>query len=190
MTRPQQEGYAMKLMIASDLHGSAYYCEKLAEAYRREGARRLLLLGDVLYHGPRNDLPRDYDPRRTAAILNGLEGEVFGVRGNCEAEVDAVMLRFPVMGDYALIPSGDRLVFATHGHVYSPDRLPPLKDGDALLFGHTHVPENSVRGGVRVVNPGSVSIPKEGSPRGYMTLEDGLFIWKTLDGEEYDRARL
>ena len=176
----------MKYLIASDLHGSATYTKQLLAAYDREGADRLLLLGDILYHGPRNDLPDGYAPKRVAELLNARRGEILSVRGNCEAEVDQMMLNFPVLGDYCLLSVGKRTVFATHGHVYNRDNLPPLKEGDVLLYGHTHVPLSETVSGIVCMNPGSVSIPKEGSPRGYMTLDGGVFRWKTLAGDEYN----
>ena len=107
----------MKWMIASDLHGSAYYCKKMVEAFEREGADRLLMLGDLLYHGPRNDLPRDYAPKEGNPMLNGLKNKLCCVRGNCEAEVDQMVLDLPVMADYCLLPAGDKLIYATHGHI-------------------------------------------------------------------------
>ena len=175
----------MKYLIASDLHGSATYTEELLAAYDRERADRLLLLGDLLYHGPRNDLPDGYAPKKVAELLNARRGEIFSVRGNCEAEVDQMMLDFPALADYCLLPVGCRTIFATHGHHFNRDHLPPLKSGDVLLYGHTHVPLCETVSGVVCMNPGSVSIPKENSPRGYMTLENGRFRWKTLAGEEY-----
>ena len=175
----------MKYLIASDLHGSATYTEQLLEAYDRERADRLILLGDLLYHGPRNDLPDGYAPKKVAELLNARRGEILSVRGNCEAEVDQMMLNFPVLGDYCLLAEGTRTVFATHGHIFNRDNLPPLKEGDVLLYGHTHVPLCETVEGIVCMNPGSVSIPKEGSPCGYMTLEGGVFRWKTLSGEEY-----
>ena len=173
----------MKYMIASDIHGSAYWCGKLADAYRMEGADRLILLGDILYHGPRNDLPADYDPRKTAEILNALREDIICVRGNCEADVDRMMLDFPIDADNAIIDLGSRIIFATHGHVYNTDALPPLHDGDILLHGHTHVPACEDHGSFVYMNPGSVSIPKGDSWHGYMTCRDGEFLWKDL-GEE------
>ena len=178
----------MKLMIASDIHGASSCCRKMLEAFEREQADRLLLLGDILYHGPRNDLPEDYDPKAAIALLNGLRQKPLCVRGNCDTEVDQMVLEFPVMADYALIEADGYTIFATHGHLYNPMHLPPLKQGDILLCGHTHVPTWEDCGEYRYYNPGSVSIPKEGSGRSYMMLENGVFSWKTLDGEEYHRV--
>ena len=176
----------MKLMIASDIHGSAYFCRQLLEAFQREQADRLLLLGDILYHGPRNDLPRDYAPKEVLAMLNGMKEHIFCVRGNCDTEVDQMVLEFPILADYCILPVGDRLIYATHGHNYNLQKLPPLQPGDILLHGHTHIPawEYSAEG-IWYVNPGSVSIPKNGSANSYLALHDGSFSWKKLDGEVY-----
>ena len=172
----------MKWMIASDLHGSAYYCRKMLEAFEREGADRLFLLGDLLYHGPRNDLPREYAPKEVIPLLNGKKEKLLCVRGNCEAEVDQMVLEFPVLADYAVLPVGQRLIYATHGHIYHVKNLPPLAPGDVLLHGHTHVPAWTEFGqGNLYLNPGSVSIPKENSPHSYMTLEGNTMQWKELE---------
>ena len=172
----------MKWMIASDLHGSAYYCRKMLEAFAREGADRLFLLGDLLYHGPRNDLPREYAPKEVIPLLNGKKEKLLCVRGNCDAEVDQMVLEFPVLADYAVLPVGQRLIYATHGHIYHVKNLPPLAPGDVLLHGHTHVPAWTEFGqGNLYLNPGSVSIPKEDSPHSYMTLEGNTMQWKELE---------
>ena len=172
----------MKWMIASDLHGSAYYCRKMLEAFEREGADRLFLLGDLLYHGPRNDLPREYAPKDVIPLLNGKKEKLLCVRGNCDAEVDQMVLEFPVLADYAVLPVGQRLIYATHGHIYHVKNLPPLAPGDVLLHGHTHVPAWTEFGqGNLYLNPGSVSIPKENSPHSYMTLEGDTMQWKELE---------
>ena len=172
----------MKWMIASDLHGSAYYCRKMLEAFEREGADRLFLLGDLLYHGPRNDLPREYAPKEDIPLLNGKKEKLLCVRGNCDAEVDQMVLGFPVLADYAVLPVGQRLIYATHGHIYHVKNLPPLAPGDVLLHGHTHVPAWTEFGqGNLYLNPGSVSIPKENSPHSYMTLEENTMQWKELE---------
>lgn len=193
----------MKWMIASDIHGSAYFCEKLIEAYKRENADKILLLGDILYHGPRNDLPEGYAPKQVIAMLNELAQDILCVRGNCDAEVDQMVLDFPLMADYAIItddamPShcakgskedGQRIripiIYATHGHVYNNNHLPPLHRGDILLHGHTHVPACEQYETHTYINPGSVSIPKEGSPHSYMVFDGEVFEWKTLEGEVY-----
>ncbi len=172
----------MKWMIASDLHGSAYYCRKMLEAFEREGADRLFLLGDLLYHGPRNDLPREYAPKEVIPLLNGKKEKLLCVRGNCDAEVDQMVLEFPVLADYAVLPVGRRLIYATHGHIYHVKNLPPLAPGDVLLHGHTHVPAWTEFGqGNLYLNPGSVSIPKENSPHSYMTLKGNTMQWKELE---------
>ena len=172
----------MKWMIASDLHGSAYYCRKMLEAFEREGADRLFLLGDLLYHGPRNDLPREYAPKEVIPLLNEKKEKLLCVRGNCDAEVDQMVLEFPVLADYAVLPVGRRLIYATHGHIYHVNNLPPLTPGDVLLHGHTHVPAWTEFGqGNLYLNPGSVSIPKENSPHSYMTLEGNTMQWKELE---------
>lgn len=181
----------MKWMIASDLHGSAVYCRRMIEAFEREGADRLLLLGDLLYHGPRNDLPEGYAPKEVMPLLNGMKPKLLCVRGNCDAEVDQMVLDFPILADYAVLPVGQRLVYATHGHVHNLKNLPPLAPGDILLHGHTHIPAWTEFGEENLyLNPGSLSIPKEGSAHSYMTLEGKTFHWKTLEGETYHELSL
>jgi len=173
----------MKWFIASDIHGSAAWCARMLEAFRAEQADRMLLLGDVLYHGPRNDLPDGYAPKEVIAMLNPLKESILCVRGNCDTEVDQMVLDFPILADYALLAEGSRLIFATHGHTHNLSHLPPLHAGDILLHGHTHVPACTGQDGVTYLNPGSVSIPKENSWHGYMTLENGVFRWKDCDGD-------
>ena len=172
----------MKLMIASDIHGSAKYCQSLLEAYDKEKADRLLLLGDLLYHGPRNDLPEEYAPKEVIALLNARKEELLCVRGNCDTEVDQMVLEFPIMAEYCILFLEGRTVFATHGHHFHEQNLPMLKRGDILLHGHTHVPACFEREAYTYLNPGSVSIPKEGSWRGYMILEEKTFLWKDFGG--------
>ena len=175
----------MKWMIASDIHGSAYYCRELLAAAEREGAAKLLLLGDVLYHGPRNDLPRDYAPKQVIEMLNGIKEKLLCVRGNCDTEVDQMVLDFPILADYAILVAGERMIYATHGHIYNEQKLPPLGKGDVLLHGHTHVPKFVEHEDYLYINPGSVSIPKENSPHGYLLLEGTHLTWKSLDGVPY-----
>ncbi len=172
----------MKTLIASDIHGSACYCRLLLERAAAEGADRLLLLGDILYHGPRNDLPRDYAPREVTAMLTALRLPVLGVRGNCDAEIDQTVLGFPLLSDSALLLGRAHCIFATHGHLFTPEEHPRLNPGDVFLFGHIHVPVCEERGGIFYLNPGSVSIPKENTPHSCMILEDGRFRWLDLEG--------
>ena len=173
----------MKYFVASDIHGSATFCQRMLDAYFKEGADRLILLGDILYHGPRNDLPEGYAPKQVISMLNDVKSELFCVRGNCDTEVDQMVLDFPILADYALIPLGKRTVFVTHGHRYNTDSPPPMKQGDILLHGHTHVPACTDFGGCLYVNPGSVSIPKEDSWHGYMIIEENRLVWKDLESE-------
>ncbi len=170
----------MKLLIASDIHGSAYWCEKLLELQKREQAGRLLLLGDVLYHGPRNDLPRDYAPKAVTAMLTGLDVPACGVRGNCDAEIDQTVLGFPILSDSALLLWENHTLFCTHGHVCTPEDHPLLRPGDAFISGHIHIPVCERRDGILYLNPGSVSLPKEGTRNSCMILEDGVFRWFDL----------
>ncbi|MGN0493057.1 MAG: phosphodiesterase [Acutalibacteraceae bacterium] len=173
----------MKLMIASDIHGSSYWCRKMMEAFQNEQADRLLLLGDILYHGPRNDLPKDYAPKEVIKILNENKDKIFCVRGNCDTEVDQMVLDFPILADYCVIPQGNRLIYATHGHCFNMKSPPPIQPGDVLLHGHTHIPAWEEFGKDNLyLNPGSVSIPKADSENSYMTLQNGSVMWKSLEG--------
>ena len=176
----------MKFMIASDIHGSAYYCKQLLDAFEKEQAERLLLLGDILYHGPRNDLPRDYAPKDVLAMLNERKDKIFCVRGNCDTEVDQMVLEFPILADYCILSAGSKLIYATHGHTHNLQDLPPLQPGDILLHGHTHIPAWEAFGKSNLyLNPGSVSIPKADSAHSYMTLDGNTLCWKSLGGDTY-----
>ena len=173
----------MKLLIASDLHGSAFWTRKVLEQFDARGAEKLVLLGDLLYHGPRNDLPDEYAPKEVFALLNARKNSILAVRGNCDAEVDQMVLEFPIMADYTtLLLENGRTLFATHGHLFDPDHLPPLPAGSAFAFGHIHVKHARRQGDTLILNPGSVSIPKDGS-HSCMVYENGAFTAKTLDGE-------
>lgn len=199
----------MKYLIAADIHGSAFYCEQLLDRFEESCADKLILLGDILYHGPRNELPFGYEPTKVIDMLNALSDRVFCIRGNCDCEVDQMVLRFPIMADYAMIPYGEKTIFLTHGHKYGkdtienyckamkayeaakengetavlPDPIPALNPGDVLLQGHTHVSMLSqLSNDVININPGSVSIPKGGTSNGYLVFEDGIFTRYTLNG--------
>lgn len=170
----------MRIMFASDIHGSEYYCKKMLEAYRDEKAGKLVLLGDILYHGPRNDLPKGYAPKQVIAQLNDIREEILCVRGNCDTEVDQMVLAFPIMADYMALFLDGLVVYATHGHKYNRENPPCLAGQDILLCGHTHVPADEQTGTFRYLNPGSVSIPKENSGHGYIIYEDRQFLFKEL----------
>ena len=175
----------MKWMIASDIHGSSFYCKKLLERLEEEHPDRLLLLGDTLYHGPRNDLPLDYDTKAVTAMLNARKDMILSVRGNCDADIDQVVLEFPILADYCIICENGQTVFATHGHLFNEEHLPPLHKGDILLHGHTHRPVCTEHDTYTYINPGSVAIPKDGSECSYMIWNEGIFTWKTIEGKEY-----
>ena len=180
----------MKLMIASDIHGSAFYLKELLRQYDTEQPDKLLLLGDLIYHGPRNDLPKGYAPPEVIELLNARKEEILCVRGNCDTDVDQMVLDFPILADYCILYEQGHMIFATHGHNHNTANPPMLKPGDILLHGHTHVPAAEEFNGRYYLNPGSVSIPKDGSQRGYMMLENGVFTWKSLDGEAYKNFEL
>lgn len=176
----------MKLMIASDIHGSAYYCKKLCERIGEERADRVFLLGDLLYHGPRNDLPKDYAPKQVIAMLSALTPAPLCVRGNCEAEVDQMVLPFPVLAEYCVLFWEGKTIYCAHGH----KNPPPLATGDILICGHTHVPKYEKRENTLYLNCGSVSIPKENTPHSYLILENGEAVWKDVEGEIFMREKL
>ncbi len=173
----------MKLVIASDLHGDLAATEQLLARFTEGGYDKLLLLGDLLYHGPRNDLPSAYDPKGVIAALNAVADRMLAVRGNCDAQVDQMVLHFPIMADYALLCLDGHTVFATHGHIHNMQTPPPLCRGDILLHGHTHVYADIPFGdGCRYINPGSPSLPKEGRIPTFMEYEAGHMRLLALDG--------
>lgn len=164
----------MKFVIASDIHGSAYWCGKLCQLVEKEQPDLILLLGDLLYHGPRNDLPRDYAPKKVIPMLSQYRRKILAVRGNCEAEVDQMVLPFQCLSDRSQVFADGLQLYLTHGHQENPDNLPPLPEGSVFLFGHTHVKLDTVKEGIRCLNPGSVSIPKDGS-HSCLIFENGNF---------------
>lgn len=177
----------MKYLIASDIHGSAKYCAKLLERFDEEKADKLLLLGDILYHGPRNPLPDEYAPAKVFEMLNAMSDKIIAVRGNCDSEVDQMVLAFNVSSDYATVNDGKTNLVLSHGH----RTVPPMGKGYVYLTGHTHVPLNVVESeGYIHLNPGSASLPKENSPRGYILYKNGLFLFKDLDGNVYDQRKI
>lgn len=176
----------MKLFIASDLHGSAYYCRQMIDSFERENADKLLILGDVLYHGPRNELPSGYSPKNVLALLDTVKDKIICVSGNCDAEIDRELLPFPVISDLGLICVDGLNIYFAHGHKPAPH----LEDGDIYLTGHTHVQLKTKENGYYRLNPGSVSIPKEDSKHGYIIYENRKFIFKDLSGEAFDELNI
>ena len=170
----------MKLLIASDIHGSAYWCGRLCKEIEKENPDRVILLGDLLYHGPRNDLPRDYAPKKVIPMLSALAEKIIAVRGNCEAEVDQMVLPFPCLADFSQLLVDGKIFYLTHGHHANPQNLPPLPKGSVFLSGHTHVKLDEEAAGIRCLNPGSVSIPKDGS-HSFLIYEDGNFSFRILE---------
>lgn len=172
----------MKILIASDLHGSAYWCEKLMQAFQDEEAEKLVLLGDLLYHGPRNDFPEDYAPKKVFSMLNAIKENLLCVRGNCDSEVDQMVLEFPIMADYALLLDEKRTLFLTHGHLYNAETPPLLKEGDVLFNGHFHTPTGiKTEKGFYYANCGSVALPKDDTPHSYILYENGVLYFKDLE---------
>lgn len=165
----------MKLMFASDLHGSAFYCDKMIEAFRKNKADKLILLGDLLYHGPRNDLPKEYFPKEVIGMLNGLKNEIIAVRGNCDASVDQMVLDFPLNAGFSAIFIDEIVLYTTHGDVYNKENPLPMNRGDAMIYGHTHVLMAEKEADQYYINPGSVSLPKEDNPSSYGIYEGGIF---------------
>ncbi len=176
----------MKLMVASDLHGSVYWTRKVIERFKEEQADYLVLLGDLLYHGPRNPLPKEYNPQEVIQLLNSIKHHIIAVRGNCDSEVDQMVLEFPMTADYQLIPMGNRKLMATHGHLYEDEQiLRFLQKGDVMIFGHIHIPVLREKEGIYYLNPGSATLPKEDHPQTYAILNNNLFEVKTFDGQVY-----
>lgn len=181
----------MKLVIASDIHGSAYYCQFLVDAFKDEKADKLIILGDILYHGPRNDLPKDYSPKKVIEMLNPIARDIICVRGNCDSEVDQMVLDFPLTADYSQLLVEDRVFFLTHGHKFNVKTPPVLKENDVLIYGHFHIPAAEKFDDFIAVSPGSVAIPKESSPNAYILFDDGTFYFKNIEnGEIFDTYKL
>jgi putative phosphoesterase len=174
----------MKLLICSDIHGDLEACERVISAFKSEGADKLIILGDILYHGPRNDLPEKYNPKGVISLINEYSEYIIATRGNCDSEVDQMVLNFPILADYTRIFVDDLMIFATHGHIYNTENIPPIAKGEILLHGHTHVQKIQSFGNKNLyINPGSISMPKEDNPKTYLIYEHHAFTIKTFDGE-------
>ncbi|PAB60729.1 phosphodiesterase [Anaeromicrobium sediminis] len=180
----------MKLMFVSDIHGSIYYAKRAIDIFEKEKADQLIILGDVLYHGPRNPLPKDYSPSEVAELLNAYKGKIIAIRGNCDSEVDQMVLNFPMMADYNYILYGNKRLFLTHGHIYNENNMDRLSGGDVLIHGHTHIPVAKEVADKYVVNPGSITLPKENNPNSYGILENNLLEIKDIEGSVLKSIRL
>ncbi len=172
----------MKIFFVSDIHGSIYYAKKAIECFDYEEADYMVILGDILYHGARNPLPLKHNPKEVIALLNGFKDRIIAVRGNCDSEVDEMVLEFPIMATYSNILYKNRRIFLTHGHIYNEENLPRLGVGDVFIYGHTHIPVAKKEEDIYIVNPGSITFPKENNPNSYCILEDNIFRIKDLEG--------
>ena len=171
----------MKLMFLSDIHGSVFYAKQALEIFEKEEADYLIVLGDILYHGPRNPLPKDYDPKEVSQLLNEYSEKIIAVRGNCDSEVDQMMLDFPIMSDYSTVFYNEKRIFVTHGHIYNKTNIPKISKGDVFISGHTHIPVAEERDEIFMLNPGSITLPKQNNPNSYAVLERDSFEIKDLD---------
>lgn len=176
-------GNRVKLFFMSDIHGSELYLNKALEAFKREEAEQIIILGDELYHGPRNPLPEGYNPKVVAEILNIYKNQIIAIRGNCDSEVDQMVLAYPIMSDYITLVDEGLRFFITHGHIYNPENLPNLGSGDVFCYGHTHIPVAEKKDDIFIFNPGSTTLPKENNPNSYGIYENKKLYVKKLNGE-------
>ena len=180
----------MKLFFISDIHGSLFYLNKAIELYKKEEANYIVFLGDALYHGSRNPLPKDYNPQGVASLLNEYKDKIIAVRGNCDSDVGQMLIEYPMMAEYSIILYNDRRLFLTHGHIYNEKNLQNLSANDVLVQGHTHIPVAKKLNKIYVLNPGSISLPRENNPNSYAILKDDLFQIKDLDGKVIKEIKL
>lgn len=178
----------MKLMFISDIHGSFYYANKAIENFEKEKAHKLIILGDILYHGPRNDLPKEYNPKKVIKLLNSYKNKIVAVRGNCDAEVDQMVLEFPIRSDYATIDIDNHHFFLTHGHLFDEENLPNLNEKDIFVYGHIHKPVMKKENNIYIINPSSISLPKEGN-NSYGIYKNDEFLIKEFDGKIVNKIR-
>ncbi len=180
----------MKIIFVSDIHGSLHYAEKAFLCFEQEKADQIVILGDVLYHGPRNPLPEGYAPAAVADLLNSKKDKVIAVRGNCDSEVDQTLIDYPMMSDYIIINMDGYKIFATHGHIYNEKNMPELNEGDVFIQGHVHLPIAKKVNGIFNLNPGSITLPRENNPCSYGVLEENIFTIKSLDGSTINSIRI
>jgi putative phosphoesterase len=172
----------MKLFFIADIHGSYHHLQRGLDCFEQEQADQIIILGDALYHGPRNPLPQGYDPPHVAPLLNQYKDRIIAVRGNCDCEVDQMLIEYPMLGDYAVVFIDSRKLFLTHGHIFSPSNPPALPPGSIFASGHTHLPVAEKRGDLYFFNPGSLTLPKGGFPNSYGIYADNVLTVKSLDG--------
>ena len=180
----------MKLLVISDIHGSLFYLQKMIEIFEKNSYDKILILGDELYHGPRNPLPKNYSPKEVAELLNRYKNKIIAVKGNCDSEVDQMVLEYPIMSDYNLIFWNNKKIFITHGHTYNIDNPLPMEEGDILIYGHFHIPMINIKNNMIFLNPGSISLPKENSQNSFGVFEDDYFYIKNLNEEIIDKIKL
>ena len=180
----------MKLFFISDIHGSGYYLNKALDRLKEEKANYIVILGDHLYHGARNSLPKEYNPKKVIKVLNNYADKIIAVRGNCDSEVDEMVLNFPIMSTYSTILYNSKRLFLTHGHIYNENNMPKLSNGDVFIYGHTHIPKAEEINNIYVVNPGSITLPKENSSHTYGVLEREFFKIKDLEGNTYKQINM
>lgn len=178
----------MKFLIASDIHGSAYYAKEVVKKMKEEKADKVVLLGDIYNHGPRNALPKDYAPLEVAEVFNGIKDSLIVVKGNCDSQVDTMISEFDFI-ENTLLLSNDKTVFCTHGHIYNKDSLPKTKF-DAIIYGHFHTGFIEEKDGVIVANAGSTSLPKNGTKNSYIILEDGVLTLKDFEDNIIKKVKI
>lgn len=172
----------MKILFISDIHGSLYYTRKAIEVFKEEAADFMVILGDELYHGARNPLPLEYNPKEVALLLNEYADRIIAIRGNCDSEVDEMVIEYPIMATYSTILYHNRRLFLTHGHIYNEENMPKLRAGDAFIYGHTHIPKAEKKDDIYIINPGSITLPKENHPNSYGILANDTFQIQDFDG--------
>lgn len=175
----------MKLFFISDIHGSYFYLKEVLNKFNEEKADYLVILGDILYHGARNPLPVEYNPKEVTGLINNYSDKIIAVRGNCDSEVDEMVLNFPIMSTYSNILYNNKRLFLTHGHIFNEDNMPSLGDGDLFIYGHFHIPRAEKKDNIYFINPGSITLPKENNPHTYGVLEGNKFTIKDLEGNVF-----
>lgn len=178
-------------MLVSDIHGCRPALETVLKFYDEQHCNMLCILGDILNYGPRNSIPNGLDPKGIVEILNARASDIVAIRGNCDGEVDQMLLHFPILGDYLLLVDEGKKLFLTHGHVYNKDKM-PQGHFDAIVYGHTHLWEMTPIDGTVVCNTGSITFPKGGNEPTFMTYEHGTFTAYNLEGKklkEYSLAK-